>query len=216
MLSDPAACSLACLPFDILSPDLAHRIESNSRKFRNAQRQLELVGSDTSAAIIRVALPACHAGSMTRTADIDIAAVRAAVLEILTAMVEMLDEPFPGAKSIFPAVWCERASIVVARVLAERGLGVWTFVTAGLADDPAGHAWFELRDESGTCFYSIDVTLDQFPEWDEPFIGKGRTPAADRFTEARFAGPWDEWPLLKRDDTYADYAERVSSYVARP
>ena len=164
--------------------------------------------------IIRIVL--CHAGSMTTIVDIDSVAVRAAVLEIRAAMVEMPDEPFRGAKSIFPAIWCERASIVVARVLAERGLGVWTFVTAGLADDPAGHAWLELRDESGTCLYSIDVTLDQFQEWDEPFIGEGRTPAADRFTEVRFAGPWCEWPLLQHDERYADYAERVSSYVARP
>ena len=164
------------------------------------------------AAIIGIVL--CHAGTMTRSADIDIAAVRAAVLEIRAAMVEMPDEPFRGAKSIFPAVWCERASIVVARVLAERGLGLWTFVTAGLPDDAAGHAWLELRDESGTSLFSIDVTLDQFQEWDKPFIGEGRTPAAERFTEARFAGPWGEWPWIQHDQTYADYAEQVSSYVA--
>lgn len=144
---------------------------------------------------------------------VDIDAVSSAVLEIRRAMLEMPDEPFRGAKRIFPAVWCERASIAVARVLAERGLGEWTFVTAGLPDDPAGHAWLELRDEDGTCLFSIDVTLDQFSAWDSPFVGDGLTPAAARFTEPRYAGPWTGWPVLRYDVTFADYAEKLSAYV---
>jgi hypothetical protein len=160
-------------------------------------------------------VPRGSESSMGEIHGVDVEEIRVAVLEIRAAMLEAPAEPFRNAKSIFPAAWCERASIVVARVLSERKLGEWTFVTAGLPDDPAGHAWLELRDELGVCIVSIDVTLDQFQEWGAPYIGEGSSPAVRRFSVPRFAGPWSEWPGLRGDRSYDEYAESISAYVAR-
>ena len=138
---------------------------------------------------------------------------RIAAHDVRIAMIEMDDEPWRGAKTIFPAVWCEWASIAVAEVLAHRGLGEWTFISAGTPDFPSGHAWLELHGESGACLFSIDITLDQFAEWDEPFVDEAVTPARSRFTETRYSGPWREWPEVARNVTYAIYAEKVVAYL---
>lgn len=132
--------------------------------------------------------------------------------EARATMLAIQDEPWRNAKSIFPAVWCEWASIAVSEVLIHRGMGEWTFVSAGLPDSPSSHAWLELRDENEACQFSIDITLDQFAEWNEPFVGEGPTPARTRFTETLYAGPWREWPEIARNDTYARYAAKVVAY----
>lgn len=55
---------------------------------------------------------------------------RIAAHDVRIAVIEMDDEPWRNAKTIFPAVWCEWASIAVAEVLAHRDLGEWTFISA--------------------------------------------------------------------------------------
>lgn len=147
--------------------------------------------------------------------SVDLERVRAAAHDAREAMLEMDVEPWRNAKSIFPAVWCEHASIAVAEVLARRGLGSWSFVTAGKPDSPSGHAWLELGDEKGACQLSIDITLDQFSEWQAPFIGNGTSPARERFTVPRYSGPWRAWPEIARNETYAAYAERVVAFLDR-
>lgn len=128
-------------------------------------------------------------------------------------MLAMRAEPWRNAKSIFPAVWCEHASIAVAEVLAHRDLGSWRFVTAGEASSPSGHAWLEFCDGHEGVLYSIDITLDQFSEWQSPFVGEGSTPARSRFTVPRYDGPWREWPGSAHSDTYANYAEQVVAFL---
>lgn len=71
--------------------------------------------------------------------------------EVRTAIAQMDAEPSRGLKSLFPAMWCEYASIVLAEVLEARGLGVWTFVEHGHSEGPNGHTWLELRDQAGNC-----------------------------------------------------------------
>lgn len=154
-----------------------------------------------------------HAEPMTSNAGIDFEKVHDVVLSTRAAMLEMPDEPFPGAKRLFPAVWCEHASIAVARVLHERELGDGPIVTAGLPGDASGHAWLKLRDDSG-LLYCIDVTLDQFAQWRDPHIGYGVTPAAARFTEPRYAGPWHAWPVIRSDNSFAVYGAQVAAFMA--
>ena len=109
---------------------------------------------------------------------------------------------------IFPCTWCEYASIVIAEVLRRRGLGDWTFITAGNPDGPNGHAWLELRESGGARLLTIDATIDQFP-WGNgsPFVSEDQTPAAAKFTRPRYEGPWERWPVLQRDHTFRTYAE---------
>lgn len=138
---------------------------------------------------------------------------RAVALEVRAAMLQMPDEPFPGAKTIFPQIWCEWGSIALAEVLVGRGLEEWTFVSAKLADSLSGHSWLELRDDEGEPLFSIDITLDQFPEWDESFIGPGRTPALTKFPKLDYAGPWKEWPVTLRNSSFARYANAMLVYL---
>lgn len=145
----------------------------------------------------------------------DLAAISMIVHELRTAMTEIPEEPFRGAKTIFPSVWCEWASIGAAEVLKERGLGEWTFVSAGLPDSPSGHAWLELRDTDGTAMYSIDITLDQFDAWNAPYVGPGPSPAAARYRDERFAGWWRDWPVVSRNESFARYAKALVEGMRR-
>ncbi|WP_316302951.1 hypothetical protein, partial [Clavibacter michiganensis] len=77
-------------------------------------------------------------------------------------------------------------------------LGQWTRVTAELPDGkPQGPAWLELRGADGTVLFAIDYTIEQFP-WlsTVPFIGEGRTPAADEFTAVQHEGALWDWEYL--------------------
>lgn len=135
--------------------------------------------------------------------------------EVLSAIQEMPSEPYPaGAKSTFPAVWCEWASIAIAQVLKDRGRGGWSFVTAGRPEDASGHAWLEVHDDNGLLQFTIDATLNQFTEWNEPCIDVGVTPAALVFTQPRYAGHWTAWPVLDHNDSCRTYADQVSRYVS--
>lgn len=145
--------------------------------------------------------------------QLDLDAVRAASTEVRAAFLEMPDEPFRGAKSIFPQVWCEWASIALAEVLAARGLGEWTFVENKLPSSLTGHAWIELRSDDGTLLFTIDITLDQFAEWDDWYLGAGPTPAINRFSRSSYAGPWRTWPQIARNRTYAAYAQKVVQFL---
>ncbi len=124
------------------------------------------------------------------------------------AIAQIDAEPSRGLKTLFPAMWCEYASIVLAEVLGARGLGSWTFVEHGHFEGPNGHTWIELRDQTGKSLWTIDVTIDQF-SWggDAPFVGKERTPAAGVFTKVRFEGNWNEWPVLKWNPSYRAYLD---------
>ena len=98
--------------------------------------------------------------------------------------------------SCWPRDGCEQTAIAIAGVLEDRGLGRWTYVTAGRPGEVNGHAWLEWLDGDGTVLFSIDPTLHQFAEWEEPFVGEGATPAASSFTQRRYVGsPWG-WPFL--------------------
>lgn len=72
-------------------------------------------------------------------------------------------------------------------LLADRGLGDWLLVSGKRPGQMNGHMWLELRDDNGGALYSIDVTLHQMREFDEPFIGEGVSPGAAVFTEHREA-----------------------------
>lgn len=98
----------------------------------------------------------------------------------------------------WPHGCCEFAAVALAAALEDMGLGQWTFVSAG-ESGAVGHAWLEWRSADGAALYSIDVTIDQFDEWDEPFIGEGVTPAAEKFSPVRYAGPLWGWPYLGDD-----------------
>tara|TARA_R110002051_G_scaffold60578_15_gene111101 strand:+ start:3659 stop:4054 length:396 start_codon:yes stop_codon:yes gene_type:complete len=128
-------------------------------------------------------------------------------------MISMPDEPFRGAKGIFPQIWCEWGSIALAEVLATRGFGQWTFVSAKLPESLSGHAWLELRCKDGDSVYSVDVTLDQFPEWNEFYVGPGRSPASTKFTQIDYVGPWEEWPVTRNNDSFARYADIMLDYL---
>jgi hypothetical protein len=143
---------------------------------------------------------------------VDLEQVRAVVRDTLLTMREMPEEPFRDAKTIFPAVWCEWTSVAMARVLEARELGEWTLVSAGAAGG-SGHAWLELRDGSEVVM-SVDATLHQFPEWDKPFVAYGKTPAAQKFPEQRYAGPWSDWPVLDRNLTFREYSNAVLRRMA--
>lgn len=42
--------------------------------------------------------------------------------------------------------------------------------------------------------YSIDVTIHQFDERDERFVGEGVSSAAEKFSPVRYADPLWDWP----------------------
>jgi hypothetical protein len=127
----------------------------------------------------------------------DFDAVRRTVEEVVAAMWATDTE-----RRLFPRGWwpgssCEHLALATAAVLEDRGFGQWTFVSAGRPDGtPEGHAWLELRDNDGAVLFSIDRTLHQFSQHAEPFVGEGRTPAADDFTVIRYEGIVWEWPWL--------------------
>jgi hypothetical protein len=144
---------------------------------------------------------------------IDINAVRATARDVRAAFRQMPDEPYRGAKSIFPHVWCEWASIALAEVLAARGLGEWTLVENKLPDSLSGHAWIELRGDDGTVLFTIDITLDQFPEFDDWYMGAGPTPALGKFRRSNYVGPWRTWPEATRNRTYEAYAKKLVDFL---
>lgn len=144
---------------------------------------------------------------------IDFDAVRASAQEVRAAFLAMPDEPYRGAKSIFPQVWCEWASIALAEVLAARGLGEWTFVEKKLPESPSGHAWIELRGDEGEALFTIDITLNQFAEFDKWYMGEALTPALERFSRSNYAGPWRHWPVIRTNPTYAAYAEKLVQFL---
>lgn len=102
-------------------------------------------------------------------------------------------------RDAWPSGCCEFAAVPIAAVLEDRGLGQWTFVSAGRSGE-VNHAWLEWRSDDGAVLISVDATLHQFDEWDEPFVGEGLTPAAAKFTPVQYAGPVWDWPYLG-DDT---------------
>lgn len=122
------------------------------------------------------------------------------------AMLAIDTQPSRNLKSIFPAMWCEYASIVIAEILRRRGLGSWTFIDAGHREGPNGHAWLELRHD-GVRQLTIDATIDQFP-WGEsgPFISEEQTPSAEEYSRIRYEGPWEDWHVLKGNSSYLAYA----------
>jgi hypothetical protein len=145
--------------------------------------------------------------------SVDLDAVRSTAREVRAAFLDMPDEPYRGAKAIFPQIWCEWASIALAEVLAARGLGEWTFVEMKLHDSLSGHSWLELRAEDGRTMFTVDITLDQFEEWNDWYMGVDSTPALSKFGQLIFAGPWREWPPVKTNHTFAGYAEKVVRYL---
>lgn len=116
--------------------------------------------------------------------------------EVVRAMFDADPEGQLFQRSIWPKTSCEEASVAIAAVLEDRGYGKWTFVQARPPGEGWGHAWLEWR-EAGAVAYSIDATLHQFVEYDERFIGAGRTPAASWFTDVKYRGPIEAWPYLK-------------------
>ncbi|MDO4070358.1 hypothetical protein QKG08_14990 [Clavibacter michiganensis] len=128
----------------------------------------------------------------------DYDAVRRTVDDAIAAMLATDEEPPVFIRGWFPAGNCEYAAIAIAVALEDRGLGQWTLVTAKRPDgNPQGHAWLELRDDDGTVLFSIDYTIEQFP-WlsTVPFVGEGRTPAADEFTAVQYEGVLWDWDYL--------------------
>lgn len=95
----------------------------------------------------------------------------------------------------WPGASCENVSAAIAVVLEDRGLGTWTYVQASRPGERNSHAWLEWEDSNGAPLLSIDRTLEQFPEWREPFIGRGASPAASVFTDVLWRGcVWDlDW-----------------------
>ena len=128
--------------------------------------------------------------------------------EVRSAIAAVEAEPSRGLKGLFPAMWCEYASIVLAELLQSRRLGAWTFVEAGHNDGPNGHAWLELRDQQGARLWTIDATIDQF-SWggDGPFVSEEQTPAARIYNRLRFEGNWEEWQVLERNPSYRTYLD---------
>jgi len=126
----------------------------------------------------------------------DFDALRVAVDDTLNGMLatDPFEHRFPREFG-WPAGSCEDASAVLATILEDRGLGRWTFVTAGRPDGGAdGHAWLEWRAADGEVLCSIDPTIHQFSEFSDPFIGEGRTPAADTYSVIRWDGALRDWP----------------------
>lgn len=144
----------------------------------------------------------------------DIDFIRDLSMNARLAMQNAPFEPFRGAKSVFPAGWCERASVAFLIILESRGISGWILVDARLEDDPAGHVWLERRNDSGDTLMSVDITLDQFREWDAPYIGPGESPARSKYVETRFEGPWREWPMASHDPSMRDYANLLLRYLA--
>lgn len=123
-------------------------------------------------------------------------------------MLAMDYEPSMNFKDLWPSMWCEWASIGISEALRVRGQGEWTFVQHGRPDDLGGHAWLELRADSGSLQYTIDATLHQFGRYgSQAFFGDASTPAAAEFTEVNYEGPWRGWKVLSYKPQYITFAE---------
>ncbi|WES66046.1 hypothetical protein P0L94_08210 [Microbacter sp. GSS18] len=125
----------------------------------------------------------------------DVDAVRATVDDVIAAM--FATDPGVGRfpRGDWPHGGCEFTTVAIAAVLEDRGLGRWTFVSAGLSGE-VNHAWLEWRNEDGEVIFSIDATLHQFDGWDAPFAQEGVTPAASMFSPVQYAGEMWDWPWL--------------------
>ena len=147
----------------------------------------------------------------------DFDAVRQTAGEVIEAMwaADPQDARFPRKR--WPEGSCEQVAVAMAAVLEDRGLGEWTFVTAGRPGKTNGHAWLEARNADGAVVFSIDPTLMQFLEWSEPFIGEGKTPAAAHFTIVRWEGAVWEWPHLGGENgIFRELIRAVREELARP
>ncbi|MEC5148897.1 hypothetical protein RCH22_000538 [Cryobacterium psychrotolerans] len=89
-----------------------------------------------------------------------------------------------------------RSPAVVVKTRGRVPFGQWTFVQASRPGELNGHAWLEWQATDGTVEFSIDLTLHQFAGHRDPFIGDGRTPAANEFTDVNYRGSIWEWPYL--------------------
>jgi hypothetical protein len=85
----------------------------------------------------------------------------------------------------FPSGSCDSMAYATGVTLLEQELGDWWIVTN--SEPGCRHVWLEWRDTDGEVLFSIDATAHQFAEIDKPFVGHGRTPSAERFTEEESA-----------------------------
>lgn len=132
--------------------------------------------------------------------DIDFAAAKQTAEDVVAAMFAIPDGEQRFPRGWWPSGCCENAATAIAGVLADRGLGDWLLVSGKRPGQMNGHMWLELRDEEGVTLYSIDVTLHQMREFDEPFVGEGVSPAATVFTEHREVYSLLDWPWLGGED----------------
>lgn len=123
-------------------------------------------------------------------------AVKEAVDDVIAAMFAIPDGEQRFPRGWWPSGCCENAATAIAGVLADRALGDWLLVSGKRPGEMNGHMWLELRDHNGATLYSIDVTLHQMCEFDEPFMGEGVSPGAAVFTEHREAYSLLDWPWL--------------------
>lgn len=127
---------------------------------------------------------------------VDFNAARQTADEVIAAMFAIPDGEQRFPRGWWPGGCCENAATAIAGVLADRRLGDWLLVSGKRPGQTNGHMWLEFRDATGATLYSIDVTLHQMPEFDEPFMGEGVSPAAEVFTEHREAYSLLDWPWL--------------------
>ena len=92
----------------------------------------------------------------------------------------------------FPHGSCDSLAYATAAILYENGLGDWWVVTQ--SDGESSHVWLEWRAEDGSPLFSIDTTAHQFLEVQDPFVGPGPTPTANRFSEPRTATRFSQLP----------------------
>ena len=125
----------------------------------------------------------------------DMGAVESTVEDVVAALWATDPMDHLIVRQGWPGASCENVSAAIAVVLEDRGLGTWTYVRASRPGERNSHAWLEWEDEKGAALFSIDRTLEQFPEWRGPYIGAGASPAASVFTEDLWKGRvWDlDW-----------------------
>ncbi|WP_374313773.1 hypothetical protein [Microbacterium sp.] len=100
--------------------------------------------------------------------------VRETVDDVIAAMFATDPDERLFIREWWPGASCEHVAVAVAAVLEDRGLGVWTFIVAARPGEPNGDAWLEWYNSERAVQFSIDPTLHQFTEWEEPFVGEGK------------------------------------------
>jgi hypothetical protein len=144
------------------------------------------------------------------------------IVDVMRSHPEVLNSfgelgPVPWLRN-YPSGSCDITSLTIASVFFDLGLGDWELVSS-FDEGGQGHTWLRLITD-GSVSMSVDATLHQFNDWNEPWIGVDNSPAASKFNNVnrvyRFSDVPAWWPRRHEAEVAAWVREKFVGTLKAP